>query len=92
MEYSEVEIREGNYLCEGKRERSVGSVLGNILDWNLNNNRNMVFLNCFELTCSVGISSCKPWQETECGSYFLEFEVDNERNINHESFKCIEVP
>ncbi len=92
LKYSNTQIKDNNFSCEGETGRTVGAVIGSIYDINNHNIRNMVSLSCFNNTCVVSISNCKPWQSQECGSRHLTFEIDNEKEIDSTTFKCIDVP
>ncbi len=92
LKYSNTHIESKNFSCEGKIQKTVGAVIGSIYDFNNHNTRNMVSFGCFEKTCVLSISDCKPWQSQECGSRLLRFEINADNEIDPTSFTCIDVP
>ncbi|MCP4180187.1 MAG: hypothetical protein GY756_20680 [bacterium] len=92
LKYSNTQIKDDNFSCEGETAKTVGAVVGSIYNMNNHNIRNMVSFGCYNNTCSLSISDCKPWQSQECGSRHLVFEINNEKEIDSTTFKCFDVP
>jgi uncharacterized protein YaiE (UPF0345 family) len=92
FKYSNTQIESEHFSCEGETGKTVGAVVGSIYDFNNQNTRNMVSFGCFENTCVLSISDCKPWQSQECGSRLLRFEINTKKEIDPTSFTCIDVP
>lgn len=85
-------ISEDNYSCEGPKLETVGDVMASIYERSLYKARNMFAFGCYEQTCSLSETSCKPWQSSECGSRILRFELSKQNKIDKESFTCLDMP
>ena len=85
-------VRIARDACDGRLGRTVGDVLGGILDAGLRSERNRYSYYCIGSTCRFSVGSCMPWQETECGGTLLEFEVDGPGVPRPGTFSCIDVP
>jgi hypothetical protein len=92
MSYSDISISDNNYACEGRAVRTVGAVISSQLEMNAANTRNKLSYGCFENTCTMSISDCKPWQDQECSSRFLRFDIDERNRIVPETFNCFDMP
>ena len=92
LSYSDVEISEDNFSCSGKLTKTVGGVVASILELNKSQVRNSLSYGCYNSGCTISISDCKPWQESECSSRFLKFELDKESKINTSTFTCFDMP
>ncbi len=90
--YSNTLISDDNYACEGKRANTVGSVIASLLALNEINKVNMLTYGCFSDTCSVSVSSCQPWQDQECSTRYLKFNLDNDNKIKPNTFSCLDMP
>ncbi|GAA3921181.1 hypothetical protein [Litoribacillus peritrichatus] len=89
---SNTAILEENYACEGRPVRTVGAVMASLIESNKTNIRNELTYGCFESTCTISISDCKPWQDQECSTRFLKFNVNDQKTIQTETFSCIDMP
>lgn len=78
--------------CDARLGRTVGDVLGGLLDAGLRSGRNPYWYYCTGSTCRFSVVSCRPWEETECGGALLEFEVDAHGVPRPGTFSCIDVP
>jgi hypothetical protein len=78
--------------CDARLGRTVGDVLGRILDAGLHSGRNPYWYYCTGSTCRFSVGNCMPWQDTECGGTVLEFEVDAHGVPRPGTFSCIDVP
>ncbi|HDY7997967.1 TPA: hypothetical protein ACGUON_004565 [Vibrio vulnificus] len=92
LEYSNVPISADNYACEGKPLRTVGSVVASLLEFNKINKVNTLTYGCFSDSCTISVSSCQPWRDSECSSRFLKFNIENNNEINPDTFSCIDMP
>ncbi|MES2820869.1 MAG: hypothetical protein V4812_17995 [Pseudomonadota bacterium] len=92
LELSHVHIAQDHYFCESADDRTVGAVVGSIFEWNLDNIRNRVNLSCSQGRCELSISQCGPWQNSECGSRILSFEVTPNKDIAAGTFQCLDIP
>lgn len=96
VRYANTPIKAENFSCnvgpEVTRKPTVGSVLASIVSSNLTTIRNRQSFGCFDNTCSLSISDCKPWQSSECSQRFLKYELDDQNKIRPTSFSCIDVP
>ncbi|MCR9906961.1 hypothetical protein NB545_05695 [Vibrio campbellii] len=92
LEYSNVPISADNYACEGKPLRTVGSAVASLLEFNKSNRLNMLTYGCFSDSCTISVSSCQPWRDSECSSRFLKFNIANNSEINPDTFSCIDMP
>ncbi len=92
LEYSNVPISADNYACEGTPLRTVGSVVASLLEFNKINKVNMLTYRCFSDSCTISVSSCQPWRDSECSSRFLKFNIENNNEINPDTFSCIDMP
>lgn len=89
---SETIITDANYSCEGKPVRTVGAVVASLLELNTTRKRNVLSYGCYESVCTMSVSNCKPWQESECGSRFLKFNINKKGNIDATTFSCFDMP
>jgi hypothetical protein len=80
-----------NVLLTGLKP-TVGNVLAAMTSSNMASIRNRQSFECIDNTCSLSITDCKPWQNGECGSRFLTYEIDKKQRIKPKSFNCIDVP
>ncbi len=92
LNYSTVEITDDNYSCYGEQSKTVGGVIASLLEFNNRQERNSLSYGCYNLVCTMSISDCKPWQESECSSRFLKFELNKEDKINIDTFTCFDIP
>lgn len=96
MEYSNEPISPHNYACEGKPLKTVGSVVASLLELNKINKVNMLAYGCFNDgssdSCTISVSGCSHWQNSECSSRILKFNIDSNSNIKPNTFSCIDVP
>ena len=92
LSYSEIVISEEHYSCEGKPVKTVGAVVASLLESNNSHTRNILSYGCYGLVCTMSVSNCKPWQESECGSRYLKFNLNNVGNIEASSFTCFDMP
>jgi hypothetical protein len=92
FKFSETQISDEKYSCEGNENRTVGAVLASIFQSNMSMPRNSVSLNCYENACGLIYNYCKPWQSQECGSRILRFDLTEKMEIIPESFSCIDAP
>lgn len=92
LAHSETIISKENYSCEGKPAETVGAVVASLLEFNMTHKRNALSYGCYESVCTMSVSNCKPWQESECGSRFLKFNINTEGNIDASTFSCIDTP
>jgi hypothetical protein len=92
LKYSNTHIEDEHFSCEGEIGETVGAVIGSIYDFNNQNVRNMVSFGCYDSSCVLSISNCKPWQSQECGSRLLRFEINTNKEIDTASFACLDVP
>lgn len=96
VRYANTPIKPENFHCEGipqeTNKPTVGNVLASLVTSNLTTIRNRQSFECFDNTCSLSISDCKPWQSGECSQRFLKYELDAQNRIRATSFSCIDVP
>ncbi len=92
LNHSAVKITEDNYSCYGEQSKTVGGVIASLLEFNNLQERNLLSYGCYNLVCTMSISDCKPWQESECSSRFLKFELNKEDKINVNTFTCFDMP
>jgi hypothetical protein len=92
LTYSNIKISDSNFSCEGRFEKTVGSVIGELLEYNQKQSRNRLSYHCSGNICELSTSSCNPWQSSECGATILSFKVNSEKTIETDSFRCIDVP
>ena len=90
--HSRIAISKSNFSCQGTVDANVGSVVGSIIELNSVNKRNMLSFGCFQNICTLVVASCAPWQNEECGSRFLKFEIDDANKIQSDTFSCIDIP
>ncbi len=89
---SEIEISQDNNSCEGKPVKTVGAVVASLLESNSTHKRNTLTYGCYESVCTMSVSNCKPWQESECGSRFLKFNINKQGIIDVSTFSCFDMP
>jgi hypothetical protein len=89
---SEIIISKENNSCEGKPVKTVGAVVASLLESNRAHKRNTLTYGCYESVCTMSVSNCKPWQESECGSRFLKFNVNKQGVIDVSTFSCFDMP
>ena len=92
LAYSNTPISDENNSCEGQPVKTVGAAVASLLELNTINSRNMLAYGCFNDTCSMSISMCKPWKDYECSSRFLKFNVDENNQIKPSTFMCFDMP
>jgi len=96
VRYTNTPIKAENFSCSSVTQAgikpTVGNVLASMLSSNLTTIRNRQSFDCFENTCALSITDCKPWQASECSTRFLKYEVNEKQRINPLSFNCIDVP
>lgn len=92
LSYSEIVISEEHYSCEGKPVKTVGAVVASLLESNNSHTRNVLSYGCYGLVCTMSVSNCKPWQESECGSRYLKFNLNSAGDIEASSFTCFDMP
>ncbi len=92
LAHAEVEILGEHYGCEGKPVKTVGAVVSSLLEFNAASRSNQLSYGCYQNTCSMSFSHCKPWQGEECSSRFLTFELNEIGAINPASFRCFDLP
>lgn len=92
LPYSDYEINEENYSCEGGSTRKVSEVFSSIVGGSLSHKVNPLSAGCSEGVCSIVISNCKPWQTSECGSRMLVFNQQTNGSVVPSSFKCLDIP
>lgn len=90
--YSNVAISSENSACEGKPVKTVGAVIASLLELNKLNSRNMLSYGCYGSVCTMSVSNCKPWQDQECGSRFLKFDLNELMGFDLSSFSCFDMP
>jgi len=92
LAHSNTKITEDNYACEGKPVKTVGAVFASIIELNNLYKRNMLSYGCINRTCALSVSSCKPWQDQECGNRILKFDLNEKNEIETNTFTCIDMP
>lgn len=92
LAHAEVGILDEYYGCEGKPVKTVGAVVSSLLEFNAASRSNKLSYGCYQNTCSMSFSHCKPWQGKECSSRFLTFELHEGGAINPASFRCFDLP
>ena len=92
LSHSHVVITDENNACEGIIKPSVGEVVGSIFEANNLYKRNMTSYGCSEEQCVLSVTNCMPWQSTDCGSRMLFFRINEHKEIDVTSFKCIDMP
>jgi hypothetical protein len=92
LAHANIQLSEENYSCEGKPLRTVGAVIASIIEFNSRHSKNMVSYGCYNGTCTVSHTDCKPWQGSECSSRFLKFELNEAGDIKADSFSCFDMP
>jgi len=90
--HSNVSIDNQQFACEGLKENSVGAVVASLLEANHSYPLNRLNYGCYQDYCSLSVSSCLPWQSSECSERFLRFKRDLSRQIEPQSFSCFDVP
>lgn len=92
LNHSAVKISEDHYSCYGEQSKTVGGVIASLLEFNNRQELNLLSYGCYNLVCTMSISDCKPWQERECSTRFLKFELNKEGKINVDTFTCFDMP
>lgn len=92
LAHANTPISPAHNACEGKPVNTVGDVVASLLEQNTLDSHNRLNYGCYDNTCTVSVSDCKPWQQQECGSRFLTFQRDNQKNIDSQSFNCFDMP
>jgi hypothetical protein len=92
LKYSSTVIAEQNYSCDGDIKETVGDVVASIIEFNSAYKRNMLTLGCYGETCALSVTNCMPWQDQECGSRILKFNIDGSNEILENTFTCIDMP
>lgn len=89
---SNTNISQQSLHCEVQNS-SIGSILAEKGFFTLNSDRisNTRFY-CEAERCSLFVSSCRPWQSSDCGQTFINFRLDSYRKIIDSSIECIDVP
>ena len=91
LNYTNVEILKENFQCEGAGE-TVGDVISDIISCGASRLVNPINSSCNEGKCAYVVSNCYPWQSDSCGLIMLSFVLENNKEIDPHSFKCLEVP
>ncbi|MGI5308581.1 hypothetical protein [Rheinheimera sp. WS51] len=92
LTHANIQILEENYSCDGKPVQTVGAVIASIIEFNSSHSKNMVSYGCYNETCTISYTDCKPWQSSECSSRFLKFQLNETGNIKKNSFSCFDMP
>lgn len=92
LKHSSSLISDENYACDGKLVKTVGSVVASLLELNAMNQINMLTYGCFNDTCTMSVSNCKPWQDQECSTRFLKYNIDKSNKIKLNTFSCFDMP
>ncbi len=92
LTHANIQISEENNSCDGKPVRTVGAVIASIIEFNSRHSKNMVSYGCYNETCTISYTDCKPWQSSECSSRFLKFQLNETGNIKTNSFSCFDIP
>lgn len=92
LSFSRVAIIAENNACEGIVKPEVGDVIASIFEANSLYKRNMMSYGCGDDQCVLSVTNCMPWQSADCGSRMLFFRINNQKEIDATSFKCIDMP
>ena len=92
LKYSSTIMTKDNYSCEGETKETVGDVVASIIEINNRYKRNMLSQGCYNDTCTLSVTNCMPWQNQECGSRILRFNINKENVIKESTFTCIDMP
>ena len=90
LKFSNKELNKNS--CWEEQINTVGDVVGDIFERNQTNKVNRTDFDCTQEYCWLSISSCYPWQSSECDSRILRFELENDKQIDASSFECFDVP
>lgn len=92
LNYSDYRIPEYQNQCKDANIVRVKDVLALILEGSLTNEINRIFAECTYGVCTIGISNCNPWDNTECGSEAIKFSLNKAGEIIPSSFGCVQIP
>lgn len=92
LEHSTVEISPDNNVCEGEPLKTVGDAMASLIAMNAKTVRNRLSYGCYNGVCTVSVSECLPWEESECSTRFLKVDLDSEGSIDASSFTCFDMP
>ncbi len=89
---SNISITDDNFSCENEVERNAGKLFAKMVGNSMAHTASTMTAGCTNLTCSITYNYCKPWQNMECGSRILVYEIDLKHSIKADSFKCLDLP
>lgn len=92
LAHSSVEISPDNNACEGEPLKTVGDAMASLIAMNATTVRNRLSYGCYNSVCTVSVSECKPWEESECSTRFLKVDLDSDGSIDASSFACFDMP
>lgn len=92
LAHANTPIDNQQFACEGLGENSVAAVVASLLEANNSYPLNRLNYGCYQDYCSLSVSSCLPWQSSECSERFLRFKRDSSLLIEPQSFSCFDVP
>ena len=92
LAHGELTILEEGLSC-GIKNKTVAAVLANRGFFQLNTKSlSRTQFSCDDTDCSIQVSSCRPWQSSDCGETFLKYKIDQKRKIIPSSLSCFDVP
>ncbi|CCO45517.1 conserved hypothetical protein [Vibrio nigripulchritudo SOn1] len=91
LKHANVPLRQEQRACYYNSE-TVGDVVASLVSNNMQNHINRLDAGCFEQTCTISLSSCLPWETSECDQTLLKYETAQNGSIKPETFQCISIP
>lgn len=92
LQHAAVHISDTNDACEGASAKTVGAVVASLIEFNVRQQKNRMTYGCVGEVCSVYYSDCSFWQQSECSSRFLKFQIKPAGIIDTSSFSCLDLP
>nr|WP_086940916.1 hypothetical protein [Thaumasiovibrio occultus] len=91
FEHSQLVLSESQNSCsDNATPFTVGDALASVLELSELYDVNRLDYGCGYGVCTVSVSSCPPWQDSECGQRFLRIDVTPE--FEPTSFTCFDMP
>ncbi|WP_104402647.1 hypothetical protein [Vibrio penaeicida] len=91
LQFAQVPLRQDQRSCY-LDSNTVGDVIASLIGNNMQNHINRLDAGCFEQTCTISLSSCLPWESSECDQTFLKYDTSITGEIKPNSFACVSVP
>ncbi len=92
LAHGDLTIPNEGFSC-GINNKTVAAVLANRGFFQMNTQSlSRTQFSCDDTDCSIHVSSCRPWQSSDCGETFLKYKIDQKRKIIPSSLSCFDVP